>query len=708
MGVRRLALLLLLVAACPAKSTAPATQTVASGPATGSGSGKRLVAPDSPVTAGSATPPPPAPQGPASNATLAEAGIEATALDRSVDPCVDFYQFACGGWLQVNQIPADRSNWGRMSELDDKVLAQLVATVEEAAKKPGDKLGDYYASCMDEAAIEKAGTAPIKALLAKTQGVKDPKTWFATLTELHKAGISAAWRPSADAGLDDASRNVTWLDAGGLGLPDRDYYDKPEHASVLAGYKEHVQRMLGLAKVAKPDAGAADVVAIESSLAKVTKTSVEKRDPYAMNNPFDLKGLAKQTKSVDWKAYFKAFGITPSAKVLVGTPKFFAAIDRLRKDFKPTQWASYFTYHLLIDTALGLPKAFDDEAFALERLVEGTPERQPRGKRCIQSASKWLGELVGKQYVDKYFPPASRQTAKTLFDAVAGVMNEELGGLEWMSPATRKVAQDKLAKIVPMIGFPDKWRNYDFVVKRDDFAGNILRGATFETKRVLAKSGKPYDRGEWWSNTFDIDAYYNPSANNTALLAGILQGVFFGADRSIAANMGGIGIVIGHQLTHGFDDQGAKYDAQGNLKNWWAADDKAKFEAKGRCVADQYATFEVLPKQFINGDLTLGENIADMGGAKMAFKAYRALRKAAATPVVADGFTEDQLFFLGAGQVWCSKQRKEESQRRLTMDPHSPPRFRVYGELRNLPEFAQAFSCAAGTPMRPAHSCSVW
>jgi putative endopeptidase len=427
-----------------------------------------------------------------------------------------------------------------------------------------------------------------------------------------------------------------------------------------------------------------------------------------MNNPMDLQALANRTRSFDWKAYFRSFGITPSARILVATPRFFGAIDQLRKDFKPAQWASYFTYHLLIDTASALPKAFDDEAFALEKLVQGTPQQRPRADRCVKSVSTFLGDLVGKHYVEKNFPPASRQAVRTLFDAVMQVMHEELGTLDWMSPPTRNIAQDKLAKLVPMIGYPDKWRRYDFAVKRGDFGGNLLRGAAFEVKRTLAKSGKPYDRGEWYSNAFDANAYYNSSANNTALLAGILQGACFGPDRALAVNMGGIGLVIGHELTHGFDDQGAKMDANGNLKNWWAPEDKAKFEAKGRCVAEQYSTFEVLPQLFVNGELTLGENIADLGGTKMAYRAYKRLRHDASQPIVADGFTEDQLFFLSTAQLACSRVRPDEMRRHIAADVHSPPRFRTYGPLRNLPEFAQAFSCAAGTPMRPAQTCSVW
>ncbi len=707
MGMGRIALLV-VICACSGKS-APTTVTTADRTAPAGGATTGGAAPTHGATGiGSAAPTPPAPQGPASNATLAEVGLEAASLDRSADPCVDFYQFACGGWLRANPIPADRPAWGRMSELQKKNHDALLVLAEEAAKRPGDKVGDYYASCMDDIGIDKAGTTAIKPLLAKTQGVKDAKTWFAALTELHKSGIWVVWNAFGESGLDDATKNFTWLDSSGLGLPDRDYYDQPSHAQTLAGYKDHVGRMLALVGTAKPERAAADVIAIETALAKVTKTAVEKRDPKAMNNPHDLKALGKRVKSVDWKAYFKAFGVTPSAKILVTSPGYFAAIDGVRKQFKPAQWASYFTYHLVLDMAFALPKAFDDEAFALERLVRGTPQQQPREERCVRSAGTSIGELLGKLYVDKYFSPAAKQTTRTLFDAIVKVMNDELGAITWMAEPTRKTAQAKLAKLVPMVGYPDKWRSYDFKINRDDFAGNVLRAAAAETKRRLARSGKPYDRGEWYANTFDVDAYYNASANNTALLAGILQTPFFGAERAIAANMGGIGMVIGHELTHGFDDQGAKFDAQGNLKNWWAPADQAQFEAKGKCVAAQYATFEVLPKQFINGELTLGENIADLGGVKMAYLAYRALRKDAAQPIVADGFTEDQVFFLATAQVACGHARKEDMQRRLTADPHSPPKFRVYGKLRNLPEFAQAFSCAPGTPMRPTQTCSVW
>ncbi|MEO6775195.1 MAG: M13 family metallopeptidase [Kofleriaceae bacterium] len=686
-----------LAAACSGKAK-PAE------PMTPSGPGPAVASAPAP------TPPPPAPPGPpVQKMSLAEVGLEPASLDRSFDPCVDFYQFACGGWLKKTEIPADKARWGRFSEIDERNKSAIKQLLEDDLKG-GDasakKLGDYYASCMDEAAIEKAGTKGIQPLLDKAMKVRDNASWFTALVELHKAGIDVVFGQGAQPDLKNSIEGVTGLDSGGLGLPDRDYYLQDKFKSKVDAYTAHVGRMLALVK--QPVAAAADVVAIETDLAKVTKTGVEKRDVPASYNPTDLKGLAKQTKSFDWPAYFRRIGVKPSAKIIEGTPKYFDALDGLRAKYKPAQWAHYFTYHLLEQAAPTLPKAFDEEAFELEKALTGVEKQEDRYKRCINATTGALGELLGKQYADKYFPAAAKQTAVTNFEAILAALHDDLGQLDWMSDATRQLALAKLAKVVKMIGYPDKWRVYDFAVKRGDFAGNAVRANTYEAHRQANKAGKPWDRGEWEMNSFTVNAYYEPSANNTALPAGILQPPFFGADRSVAANMGGIGMVIGHELTHGFDDQGAQFDADGNLKNWWTDADKQQFDAKGTCVADQYSSFEAMPKGFVNGRLTLGENIADLGGVKMAFRAYRALRKGADKQLVADGFTEDQQFFLAVGQAWCSKDRPAEIQRRLTVDPHSPPKFRVYGALRNLPEFAAAFSCPAGTPMHPVKACSVW
>jgi putative endopeptidase len=711
----RIASLMLALAACSGKGT-PTTTTTATTP-TGSGSQTA----SAPVDAAVVEDPNPLPTPlPVSNAqsvkvTLADVGLEASSIDRTSDPCIDFYQFACGGWLAANKIPADRARWARFAEIDEKNRGTIKTILEEAAKGIGadaatKKLGDFYASCMDVAAIERAGMTSVKPILDRLAKVKDPKSWLAAVIELHRLGQWVVWSDQALADFKDSATNLTYLDSAGLGLPDRDYYVKADFKDKLAAYKTHVGKMLVHAGLAQPAAekAAADVLAIETELAKVSMTATERRDLQAAYNPTDEKGLARVVKSVDWKAYWKGMGVTPSKKLVNTAPKYFAALDRIRAKFKYPQWASYFTFHFLAGSAFALPKHIDDESFELAKALTGVEKQKDRSKRCIDATEGALGELIGQQYVLEYFPATSKQAATTLVDALVRVMGDEIGKLEWMSDATKTTAKAKLAKLVRKIGFPDKFRTYDFEVKRDDFIGNVMRSSTFETRRQLVRAGKPVDRGEWLMNAYTADAYYDPTANTTALPAGILQPPFFGQDRTVAANLGGIGMVIGHELTHGFDDQGSQFDADGNLKNWWQKDDEKKFAERGQCVVDQYSSFEAAPKQFINGKLTLGENIADMGGVKLAFQAYRSLRKDAAKVYNADGFDEDQQFFLAVGQAWCAKDRPAELQRRLTTDPHSPPKFRVYGALRNLSEFAQAFKCAPGTPMRPAKTCSVW
>ena len=652
---------------------------------------------------------------PATKVTLADVGLEAASLDRTADPCGDFFEFACGGWLQSNPIPADRARWGRFSEIDDRNKAAIKALLDDdaqgvSADPAAKKLGDYYASCMDEKAIERAGTKGIAPVLDEVTKIKDARAWLAAVAGLHKLGVGVVWRVYAAADLKDSRTNITYLDTGGLGLPDRDYYFKPDFKDKLAAYKVHVGKMLALLGNAAPKAAAAatDVLAIETALATLTKTATERRDVQARYNPTDLKGLANRVKSVDWKAYWKVLAVTPSDKIVLGTPRLFAALDELRVKFTPAQWASYFTFHVVEAFAFSLPKAFDDEAFELQKVLSGVEKQQDRYKRCIDTTQGALGEMLGQQYVTRYFPAGAKGTAVKLVDALVAVMGEEIGKLDWMTDATRPIAQAKLANVVRMVGYPDHWKAYDFDVNREDFSGNELRASAYDNHRTLAKSGKLVDRAEWQMDAYDVNAYYQPSANNTALPAGILQQPFFGSDRSVAANLGGIGMVIGHELTHGFDDQGAQFDADGNLKTWWQDADKAKFEAKGTCVADMYSTFEAAKGGFVNGRLTLGENIADLGGVKMAFKAYRAMRTHPDKVYVADGFTEDQQFFVAVGQAWCSKDRPDEAKRRLTVDPHAPPKFRVDGALRNLPEFARSFGCAQGTPMRPATTCAVW
>jgi putative endopeptidase len=700
----------LLVAACSGKAK-PTTPTAGSSAMATKGS---AVIPNPYPTKPVGPAVTPAASAPGVKVTLADVGLEQSALDRTVDPCVDFYQFTCGGWLASNQIPPDRTHWDRFDEVDERNKVAIKALLEEAAKGLGadaatKKLGDYYASCMDEATADRVGIAAIKPLLDKVR-IKDAKSWLPAVIELHKVGNWVVFEADAHADLEDASTNAMYLDSGELTL-DRASYVEPAGRALLDPYKTHVSKMLALAGTAraKADAAANDVIAIETDIARLSRTDAERADEAAIYSVVETKALAKQTKAIDWKAYWKALGVAPNTKVVVKAPKtFFASVDKLKAKYKPAQWASYFTYRAVAQSALAIGKVFADQKLELEKARTGVETAPDRSRRCIAATQSALGDLLGQQFAAKYFPGQSKQTASTLVDALARAVGDEITRVDWMSDATRQTALAKLGKVIRMIGYPDRWRSYDFEVKRDDFAGNQLRAAAFDTKRRLARWGKPVDRGEWKMDTFSIAPSYDHKANSALLPAGVLQPPFFGPDRSIAANLGGIGILFGRELTKGFDDGGGRFDAEGNLKTWWTMDDLARFDARAKCLEQQYAGFEAMPKGFVNGKTTLSENIADLGGVKMAFKAYRSLRKDAAKVYVADGYTEDQQFFIAVGQAWCTRDRPAELAKRLQSDSHAPPKFRVYGALRNLREFSEAFSCAPGTPMNPAKACTVW
>ncbi|APR80935.1 Metallopeptidase [Minicystis rosea] len=674
-------------------------------------------------------PPPATPVAPAPTATetagpkvveksMEDVGLDSAALDRSIDPCQDFYQFACGNWLAKTQIPADKPAWSRsfsvISDRNEGLLRQILE--DAAAGKTTDdlskKIGTYYGACMDEAAVEAAKTKPLDPLFKLIKSVKDAKTLSKVVTELHRRKIWALFDISDTQDAKDATRVIAEIDQSGLGLPDRDYYVKDDDKSkdIRKKYEAHVERMLKLAGLSAKDATKAteDVMRIETALANASKTRVERRDPNAMYNRLDRAGVIKKAPSMLWEEYFKGIGFPALKEINVTAPGFLEKMSQLMGDEKAPAWRNYLTWVVVRSTAPLLPKAFVDESFAFESSLTGQKEQRARWKRCVAATDAALGELVAQPYVKDNFSPESLEATQRYVKEIAQVFGGEVEKLDWMDKATKQKAKEKLDAMAYLIGYPKKWRSYEFDVKAKSLLENALAARTSDLKRHLDKVGKPVDREAWQMTPPTVNAYYDPQLNQMVFPAGILQPPFFSPKASIPVNLGGMGMVVGHELTHGFDDQGAQFDAKGNLANWWSDQDVARFKGKTDCVSDQYGGYETLPGVKLNGKLTLGENIADGGGVKLAFHAYRAMRKDAPEVVKAGGFTEDQQFFLGVGQAWCFKQSDEMARLRAQVDPHSPARFRVNGPLSNSPEFAEAFSCKAGTPMHRENACKVW
>ncbi len=669
------------------------------------------------VASASSTPPPSTPPKPGEPTTLAAVGLSAEALDKTVDPCNDFYQFACGGWIKATEIPSDKARWTRsFSEIDKRNEEDLKKILEadipkKAEKSEDGKLGSFYAACMDTAAIEKAGTKPVKPLLDAVRSVHDEKSLEPVLAKLHQHAIWSIFDVENSQDAKDATKMIAVLDQNGLGLPDRDYYlsSTPEKQALRAKYVDHVAAMLKLGGMTDKAAAAAaqDVLAFETKLATIQKPRDERRDPVTMYNKVDRDGLKKQAPGFDWDAYFKDIGFPAVTEISITSPKYFAGIDDILKASKPSEVQNYLTWQILHHSAGILTKAFEDENFKLAQVLTGAKTIRDRWKRCVDATDSALGELLAKPFVALRFGGESKAAAEGLVQQIAKSFDGRVGELDWMDQATRDKAREKLKAMAYLIGYPAKWKVYDFPIGAS-YGENALGGAGWHFRDDIGKIGKPVDRGEWQMTPPTVNAYYDPQLNHMVFPAGILQPPFFDAKSSIPVNLGAMGMVVGHELTHGFDDEGSQYDLNGNLANWWTPSVGGTFKDKGQCVADQYSGYEVLPGVRLNGKLTLGENIADVGGMKLAFRAYRALRASSPTQQIADGYTEDQQFFIATGQIWCSKVRDEEATRLATVDPHSAPRFRVDGPMSQLPEFAEAFKCQAGAKMVSPKRCSVW
>ncbi|MEQ9411393.1 MAG: M13-type metalloendopeptidase [Fuerstiella sp.] len=651
-------------------------------------------------------------------------GIDPDGFDRSVRPQDDLYQHVNGRWLLSTQIPPDKSNYGSFTALDDAARENIRAIIEEAAEAPADdngrKVGDFYQSFMNQELIEQRGLQPLQKELAAINALSSREDLFRHLGHLQTIGVGGPVGFFVTTDAKDSSRYLAAVIQSGTTLPDRDYYleDDQKYVKARESLKAYITRLFALAELDIPESAADDILQLETRLARAQWPRTELRNAEKRYNRFDVSDLPQLTPELPWPVFFEAVGVPDLAEVNVMTPSFFEELEQIGNKTELSVAKNYLTFRLLDSFAPVLPESFVEAHFELHRRqLEGVPEQQPRWKRGVDATSGGgagdfgvLGEVVGQIYVDRHFRPEAKQRMDELVGNLMKAYEHSIKELTWMTAPTRKKALDKLKKITPKIGYPVKWRDYSTLqIRPDDLIGNMIRSAKHEHQRMIDKLGKPVDRTEWGMTPQTVNAYYNPSKNEIVFPAAILQPPFFNAEADDAANYGGIGAVIGHEISHGFDDQGSKYDGDGNLENWWTDEDREAFEKLTGKLVDQYAGYEALPGKTLNGKLTLGENIADLSGMAIAYKAYL-LSLDGKTPPMIDGQTGAQRFFFGWSQIWRRLYREEELVRRLVTDPHSPSAFRANGPVTNLDAFYEAFDVQPGDQLyrKPEDRIQIW
>jgi putative endopeptidase len=648
--------------------------------------------------------------------------LDLSSMDQTIDPCTDFYTYSCGGWMKKNPIPPDQSSWSAYGKLQDENTAQLRSILEAAAvpdrkrNAANQKIGDYYAACMDEKGVETTGIKPLRHYLAEIDKLTSKSELAQVVAE------RAYWLPyrhstmfrfGANQDAKDSTQMIAETDQGGLGMPDRDYYFKDDAKSqeLRKAYLAHVQKMLELLGD-KPETAAAEaqtVMRIETALAQGSMTRVERRDPQKLYHKMSVQEFEALTPSFQWNTYFVKVGLSSLASLNVAAPDFFKTLNAEIDREELASWKSYLRWHLVEANARYLPAAFVNADFDFHgKILSGAEQIEPRWKRCTEDVDGDLGEALGQAYVEKYFSAEAKQKVVVMVKEIESAMQQDVNALPWMSAGTKPKAIEKLHAVANKIGYPDKWRDYSKLeVTRADEMGNALRARQFEFNRQLAKIGKPVDHGEWDMTPPTVNAYYNPQMNDINFPAGVLQPPLFDPKSDAAPNYGNTGGTIGHELTHGFDDEGRQFDAQGNLRDWWTPEDEKEFVERASCISDQYSTYTIIDDIKINGKLTLGEDVADVGGLILAYMAWKEHTKGQTLQPI-DGLTPDQRFFVGYGQSWCSNERDENKRLRATVDPHSPEKYRTNGVVSNMPEFPEAFHCKDGSAMVNQNRCRVW